>query len=232
MRARLVKEIGKRGSLRVYWDVVLVEKVEPCDQCPEGHPTRIHQNDCPNCCGGGKPGYHNAHRLLRDALTGEDVSFGKAEDFPDAEWPTVCENCGAVAPVRGAPRPAVLGGRGPDVGHQVSVSRLYDTPSGEVEPGDVYEYRMHEPGECHYWDKCDGVHLLAMTPNGESWDISSRASNCTMREDRQHRCWVVTGSAEAGTLTVGKGGLTCSAGGGSIQVTGWHGFLQAMNWNG
>lgn len=56
------------------------------------------------------------------------------------------------------------------------------------------------------------------------WDIDSRASNCTMREDNVHRCWVREG--EPPIVTVGKRGRTCAAGAGSIAVTGFHGFLR------
>lgn len=74
------------------------------------------------------------------------------------------------------------------------------------------------------WSNENGPHLIVMTPGGE-WDIDSRASNCTMRHDRLHRCWVRHGQAPL--VTVDKAGLSCHAGAGSIQCGSYHGFLRA-----
>lgn len=83
---------------------------------------------------------------------------------------------------------------------------------------------MHKPGECLYWDNCDGLHVHIRVPGGLYWDVDSRASNCTKKEDKLHRCWVRHGIIP--NLTVDKAGLTCSAGAGSIQTENWHGFLR------
>jgi hypothetical protein len=72
------------------------------------------------------------------------------------------------------------------------------------------------------WVNETGPHLIVKTPGGE-WDIDSRASNCTMPEDKLHRCWIRQGIAPA--ITVNKQGLTCDAGAGSIAVGNYHGFL-------
>jgi len=89
-------------------------------------------------------------------------------------------------------------------------------------PGAMWNSK-HTVGDCPYWDNCDGNHLTVVTPSGGHWNTNSRASNCTMKADRQHRCWVVHGMAPK--LTVDKEGLTCRAGAGSIQSGKWHGFL-------
>lgn len=62
---------------------------------------------------------------------------------------------------------------------------------------------------------------------GHHWYIDYRASNCTMKEDKVHRCWVRHGTIGE-RLTVDKAGNTCQAGGGSFFMDGqkWHGFLQ------
>ena len=68
-------------------------------------------------------------------------------------------------------------------------------------PGAVYWRRCWaRPGSC--WANCPGYHLVAVLPNGIPWDMDSRASNCSMRADRTHRCWVRWG--EVGRLTVGR----------------------------
>lgn len=69
----------------------------------------------------------------------------------------------------------------------------------------------------------DGPALWVQTPGG-AWCIDSRASNCTMPYDYNHRCWVRHG--EPPLVTVDKNGPTCAAGAGSIAVGSYHGFLQ------
>lgn len=68
----------------------------------------------------------------------------------------------------------------------------------------------------------NGQSLFVRTPGGD-WNIDSRASNCTMKNDDVHRCWCRHGDAP--NITVNKIGDTCSAGGGSIQMCDYHGFL-------
>jgi hypothetical protein len=74
-----------------------------------------------------------------------------------------------------------------------------------------------------YWDNATESPLLVCTPGGD-WNIDSRCSNCTLKDDRTHRCWVRHG--EPPNITVDKNGKTCSAGAGSIQAGSWHGFLR------
>jgi hypothetical protein len=233
MRARFIKETGTRCDLRVYWDVIRVTAVEPYPDCPEGHSTVERANECPNSYGLGKPGIHNATVHVRDSEKPEDWDgFGVPEDYPDDRWPTKCDFCGAAVPPMGTGSPTMLGSSGVDVHRQVFTRRLYDTASGRPEPGDLYYVSNHDGADCPYWDNCPGVHLHGVTPNGEDWDIDGRASNCTMREERAHRCWVLHGRPEDGNVHVDKAGHTCAAGAGSIQVRGWHGFLHGMSWNG
>lgn len=95
--------------------------------------------------------------------------------------------------------------------------------SHQLPPGTLYWEHWH-PEKCRQWDNCDGKHLHVVLPNGHHWDIDSRASNCTMKEDRTHRCWVREG--EPPKVTVGKNGFTCKAGAGSILAGSYHGFLR------
>ncbi len=233
MRARFIKEVGTRCDLRVYWDDVVVSDVTPCDECTDGHASLRWLSACPSSYGTGKPGIHNAeaHVGKTDRLEDWDA-FGSPEDYPDERWPTKCDHCEAPVPPRTTRRPTELGATGVEAHYQVFTKRLYDTASGKPEPGDVYYTSWHDGIDCPYWDNCGGKHLHGVCPNGEDWDIESRASNCTQPDERTHRCWVTHGSAEDGTLHVDKAGHTCAAGAGSIQVTGWHGFLHEMSWNG
>jgi hypothetical protein len=233
MRARLIHEVGTRYELRVCWDMVSVNSIRPCDECPEGHPDRTYLNDCKNAYGKGGTGSHEARSLLRETayiIGSTDATPDRDEKHPREAYPGACAHCGTAVPQQDGP-PRKLGETGPYVHRQVFTSRLYDSPTGRPEPGDLYRVSFHDVGHCPYWDNCDGVHLHGVCPNGEDWDIDSRCSNCTMRGDRTHRCWVKSGTPEDGSLHVGKGGHTCAAGAGSIQVSGWHGFLHGMQWN-
>lgn len=198
MRARLATCVGTRAHLRIYWG-----------------------GDCPNCGDQGSAGYHNAMVLLGDTERQDDWSFmGEPRDHAgDPRWPTKCDHCGKEAPATAT--------------RQVFRDRVYDTPTGTLEPGCLYWadwFREHDDdgagvsGSCVLHDKCDGRHLMAILPNGRQWDIDGRASNCTMREDRLHRCWVRHG--EPPNVTVDKDGLTCAAGAGSIQAGDYHGHLR------
>lgn len=102
----------------------------------------------------------------------------------------------------------------------------YDTPSGHLEIGCLFW--SYDLPENYYWDNHKGPHLNAVLPNGHYWNIDSRASNCTLQQDRTHRCWVRTG--EPPNVHVDKNGHTCDAGAGSIwsnqgQPDQWHGYL-------
>jgi hypothetical protein len=231
MRARFIRQIGIRGRLRIYWDKITVKEMRQCDECKTAHVVSNPVGDCPNSYGTiGSRGYHNAYAPIGDRLDTDDYScFGKEADYSAEKWPIVCEHCAAPVP------PSIIsvykpGDEGIEMHHQVFTSRLYSTGSGKPEPGDIYYVKVHDPGACYYWDQCDGMHLHGVCPNGDDWDIDSRASNCTIKQDKSHRCWIRTGSPDQGTLDVSKNGNTCAAGAGSIQTVGWHGFLRNFDW--
>lgn len=74
------------------------------------------------------------------------------------------------------------------------------------------------------WRGPDGHSLCVRLPGNHDWLVDGRASNCTMPNDKEHKCWVRHGKPPV--VTVDKKGLTCAAGAGSIGVPGWHGFLR------
>ena len=195
MKTRFVEEVGTRAWLRVYWD-----------------------GPCPNASKQGMESIHEGMLLLGDSPGLDDWDhWGKEEDYPDARWPQECIGCGIPVPTR--------------VSRQVFTRRRYATASGSPEPGDLFFERRAEGDEgvgkypCWAgWTNCDGNHLLCVLPSGQKWDCDSRSSNCALPQDTTHRCWV-RGDPRAGPLTVGKGGNTCKAGEGSIQVEGYHAKL-------
>lgn len=197
MKLRLIEEIGRKAWLRIYWG-----------GCPKG-------------------GVHNAMKHLADSPDPTDYNFaGTLEDYPDqAAWPTHCEDCGAQVP-EGSFLNRSHEHNQPI--YQVFTRRLYKTASGQPEPGDVFwatwYHGEHRRGYCP-WDNCDDPrgHLMVVLPTGHHWDVDGRAGNCTMKDDRAHRCWVRHG--EPPNLHVDKNGHTCSAGAGSIGSPGYHGFL-------
>lgn len=129
-------------------------------------------------------------------------------------WDGACESCGQPVPWDGDDPHVSLGG---------GLWSIFDTPSGKPEPGCLW-WDEHQVGPCFQWDNCPGRHLHAMLPNGSYWDIDGRAANCTLPDERTHRCWVREG--EPPNVTVGKAGHTCSAGAGSIAAGDYHGFLR------
>ena len=159
-------------------------------------------------CGAGR---HHSERVVEEGAR-EELGEGHP---PNESFPTCCDTCGQGVPDS-------------DAAHCfVAVRPVYDTASGRPEPGDLYSVRLHEgrrgycPGR---WSDCDGLHLLAVLPDGSMWDVDGRASNCAMPHDNLHRCWVRHG--EPPTITVDKAGRTCAAGAGSVAVGTYHGFLR------
>lgn len=182
---------------------------------------------CPRGNGTGVTGYHRAVR---------NVGPPRPPDFEDAPpsvqrgWDGACSHCGEES----IPWEAT-----DSEGDHLTLSfalneRVWSTSSGKLEPGGVYWNKHHRSdddenypnGYCPgRWTNCPGRHLVVILPNGHTWDVDSRASNCTLPEDRTHRCWV-RDSDNLETMTVGKGGNTCAAGAGSILAGDYHGFLQ------
>lgn len=167
--------------------------------------------------------YHNAMTYLgsSDILVDNKLG-GEAWDYAESDprWPTHCEHCGEPVPAPDA---------GLKLNYQIFRTSRFNTASRKPESGDMYY--VHHDGDCYYWDNCDGNHLEVILPNGWTWDVQSRASNCTRREDKTHRCWVMHGDPETGIVHVDKSGDTCAAGAGSIIAPkygnnpAWHGFL-------
>lgn len=75
----------------------------------------------------------------------------------------------------------------------------------------------------HFTPGPDGNILVVRTPGGD-WVVDSRASNCGLPNDNEHKCWIRHGTVP--NITVDKNGKTCSAGAGSIQCGNYHGFLR------
>lgn len=241
--ARLARVIGIRAKLRIYWENIRIKGFRPCDCERKQHPEFDYLGGCPSSFGNAHNGIHNAETPLPDrpgviptGYLSSDL-YGKVEDFPEAMWPTKCNDCGAPVPALDT-TPAVVGQEGIHLAErQLYVDSLYDTPSGDLEPGYLWwAWWMHTKGDdgkirCMYWDNCVDPrgHLHALVPSGETWDIDSRANNCTRKDDRIHRCWIRIG--EPPNIDVGKaGGDTCSAGAGSIGTPKWHGFLTKGKW--
>lgn len=103
-------------------------------------------------------------------------------------------------------------------------------------------------GPAGYETKLDGTEVwVCALPHNWHWIIGSRASNCDSPcsvcavpyhshkvtgwdkdghhyiDSRPHKCWVAHG--EPPNMHVDKNGVTCGAGGGSIQTPNWHGFM-------
>jgi hypothetical protein len=181
--------------------------------------------------------YHNKSVFVEE----RPAKLSPSEDFPgrafcvspeleefafSSLWPTNCD-CGYKF--------------GLDDEFQVNAERIYES---KQRPGEKFTLRDDTPGMMwdawwysdHYKGR-DGMSLVAVCPDGKSWMIDSRCSNCTMPDDDTHDCWCRHG--EPPLITVDKnpepGETTCQAGAGSIQtykyidgkqLPSWHGFLR------
>jgi hypothetical protein len=175
------------------------------------------EGSCPTYGGS----YHNAMNKLYDIPLGETFVIRdlKEGEFNRSLYPIKCDHCDELVPFNSK--------------FQLFGERLYDNQSGRPEPGDIYyaDWYHHPESKkalCR-WDNCNDPrgHRIVVLPNKLTWDLDSRASNCTMKEDRLHRCWVVNG--EVPDLQVDKNGHTCNAGAGSIDAgnppNNYHGYL-------
>jgi hypothetical protein len=111
----------------------------------------------------------------------------------------------------------------------------YRTPEGVYidapQVGDLFFVEHYDGVRCT-WDNCTGSHLYCICPGDHWWNIDGRASNCTLLDERTHRCWVRHGDPFKGELHVDKAGHTCAAGAGSIgfgeNFRDYHGFLHGF----
>lgn len=132
----------------------------------------------------------------------------------DSRWPKACGECGAVFDEED-PR-------------QVFSEEIYVDAQGKEYaladnvPGMMYDARwLHD---VKGFLGPDGRSLHVVCPDGHAWCIDSRAKNCTMPKDENHKCWIRHGDPPK--ITVDKQGVTCSAGAGSIDTGAYHGFLR------
>jgi hypothetical protein len=164
------------------------------------------------------PGQHSCHdgRVLLGDFAGEVNEVREMPEKNDPRWPEAC-GCGY--------RFVELDN------HQLFTNHLFRrTDTGELmtlreaPAGAIWNasWMAGSPSFCGP----DGRSLVCRLPGGHDWLIDSRASNCTMKDDSVHKCWVRHG--EPPELTVDKNGFTCQAGAGSILSSDgkYHGFLR------
>ncbi len=148
------------------------------------------------------------------SLTEEEYNAGlQTAKASHRDVKPICETCGQAFE---DPHPAI------------GVSPIWNTEDGKLHPGDIfwadYLHWIDDQGakHCPYWDNCTDPrgHLAVVMPDNTQWDSSGRAANCANPQDRQHRCWILTGEPPNVTVT----GSGCG-GSYSIQSPGWHGHL-------
>jgi hypothetical protein len=198
---------------------------------------RRYNSGTPNCCSlsPGEYSYHQNMNLIGDF--DYPHVWGKSEDWIDFTetirppagdpiWPTHCK-CGA--PITDDLRGCERGGQ--MFTHRLHsrsdggpLTTLYDAPTGALWYAWWLDHRTDNSGLYGWdWDNQTEPPLMCRTPSGSDWCIDGRASNCTMKEERTHRCWVRHGVPP--NIHVDKNGHTCQAGAGSIVSGNWHGFL-------
>jgi hypothetical protein len=171
------------------------------------------KSKCPS-----KYGYHTANVFIETVYEELGLAKAKKENLPphdDPRWPKFCR-CGYVFE---------------ESDHwQVFLEYLFK----RSDTGQEVTIRRAPPGAMWnaHWMMHDGLHaggdgrsmVVKCPPDGYEWHIDGRASNCDMKDDTKHRCWIRHG--EPPFITVDKNGFTCGAGAGSIQTPSWHGFLK------
>ncbi len=142
----------------------------------------------------------------------------------DPRWPMACQDCGM--PFEPADEFQLFTRQiyvRPDTGFRCTTE---EAPIGACwDAWWISERRKDGPTGCGYMIGDDHRSLVVRCPDGHDWHVDARASNCTMKEENTHHCWVRHGQPEDGTLHVDKAGHTCAAGAGSIDTGKWHGFL-------
>lgn len=177
--------------------------------------------------GSGCPGYgyHNANALFDVVeISSEDQEnplwFEGGPAPRDVRWPIKCDHCEYFF--------------SEEAPHQLFCERVYrrtdtgeETTLRDAAPGAMWHadwiIEDLEPKEGWYVGP-DGHCLMVRCPDGHDWCPDSQASNCDMKDDNKHKCWVRHGTVP--NITVDKSGHTCGAGAGSIQTGKWHGFLR------
>lgn len=182
---------------------------------------------CPNM-----PGEHSYHDAMAVGVLGEipiernehgGTVYPKRHEVgrDDPRWPGRC-SCGYV--FRSEDRWQLFNESLYTRSDNGETTTLHDAPAGALWYADwMPSYRT--------WAGPDGHILVCKTPGGD-WIIDSRASNCTLPNDNEHRCWVRHGDPTdplglrtGQPLHVDKNGRTCNAGAGSIGMGDYHGFL-------
>lgn len=181
-----------------------------------------------------KNGHGHWHKIgdrihLSDTIDGAREPLKDGFDNSYTYTPKLFDASVPVQPERGGPPPEVK--RDIKRGLKIRFRSDYTKDKGiKAEPGDAFFVPCHRGGDgslpCPHWDNCDGKHLYIVCPDGRWWNVDGRASNCTMPDDRMHRCWCRHGDVEAGTVHVDKSGNTCQAGGGSIDTGTYHGHVR------
>ncbi len=130
----------------------------------------------------------------------------------DPRWPVKCDSCDyRFVPEDQWQQDQTLIYRRVDTGEEMTINAA---PAGAM---------WYQDSE-HFPSGPDGHRLMVRTPGGD-WDVDSRASNCTLPDDTEHRCWVRHGDPrQPTTVTVDKNGRTCRAGAGSIIAGSYHGW--------
>lgn len=159
--------------------------------------------------------YHNAQTFLDVVPADERSAIGDNWPHDDARWPAFCEGCGR--PFERADSWQLFQRTLYVRAGEAQEFSLADAPIGAVWDADW----LHDTPWCGH----DGRSLICKVPGGAEWMIDGQATNCTLPNDDEHKCWVRHGRPEDGTLHVDKNGKTCSAGAGSIATHNWHGFL-------
>lgn len=164
---------------------------------------------------------------LCDSGRGHYLGLWRPSEFKDGPWPERCGGCGepfdpAMTEDQVFQEPIYVradGQRGEYTLRAAPVGMMWDA----FWMRDRYEASEDGPGWVNVGP--DGLTLVICVPTKHDFMPEMRASNCTMKRDGTHHCWVRHGDARKNECHIDKIGHTCAAGAGSIVTSTWHGFI-------
>ena len=178
------------------------------------------------------------YKRVKCAACGHVMADQSTEkEYEGGDWdpqPFACHQCGEEVRynTRGFNRQWRRSDTGETLYDPLPAGAVYAFKGWSWDDGGPYNWRQSKraDGKEYFvtrFNEQDNRVLACVCPDGHHWIIDARASNCTMKDDDDHWCWIRHGRPEDGTLHVDKNGRTCAAGAGSIATGKWHGFLHS-----
>lgn len=169
-------------------------------------------------------GYHDTWTPIENGVEGDGITIDNYK--VDQRWPKTCLHCGYEFTNEERDNWQLFSDRiyrRIDNGEEMTLRKA---PDGAMWYADwmIHGRALDHPDRTYIGP--DGHCLVVRVVGGHDWMVDAQASNCTLPDDKVHKCWCRSGDPMTGVVTVNKSCASCSAGAGSIQTSTWHGFLR------